>query len=56
MRLKGSMSKNVTLPLSSTSSAAGESASNQSETKKRGDNTVNQAFNKKARDELIALL
>jgi len=53
MRLKTFM-PNVTLPLSSTSSVAGGSVSGPSEPKKRreGVNTVDQVFNKEARNEL----
>ena len=53
MRLKASMSRDIILPISSTSSVAGKSASGPSAPKKRrGVNTVDQAFNKEARDEL----
>jgi len=53
MRLKASMPRNITLHLSSTSSAAGRSASGPSKPKKRrGVNTMDQTFNKVARDEL----
>jgi len=51
------MSRNVTLPLSSTSSAAGGNASGPNELKKRrGVNTVDQVFNKEARDELECII
>ena len=57
MRLKASMPKDVTLPISSTSSVAGKSASCPSAPKKRrGVNTVDQAFNKEATDELDCII
>ena len=57
MKLKVSMFRNVALSLSSISSAAGKSASGPSELKKRrGVNTVDQAFNKEARDELDCII
>jgi len=57
LRLKASMPRTVTLPLSSTSSAAGGSASGLSELKRRrGVNIVDQAFNKEARDELDCII
>ena len=56
LRLKAFMSRNVTLPFSSTSSVAGGSTSGLNELKRRGFNTVNQAFNKEARDELDCII
>ena len=57
MRLKASMLKDITLPTPSTSSVVGESASGPSAPKKRrGINTVDQAFNKEARDELDCII
>ena len=53
MRFKASMPRTITLPLSSTLSVVGGSASGLSEPKnKRGVNTVNHAFNKEVIDEL----
>jgi len=57
MRLKASMSRDIILPISSMSSVAGGSASGPSAPKKRrGVNTVDQAFNKEARDELDCII
>ena len=57
MRLKVFMLRDVTLPISSTSSVAGKSASGPSAPKKRrGVNTVDQAFNKEATDELDCII
>ena len=57
MRLKASMPRGIILPISSTSSVAGGSASGPSAPKKRrGVNTVDQAFNKEARDELDCII
>jgi len=49
MRLKASMPRDVTLPISSTSSVAGGSASGP---EGGGVNTMDQAFNKEEKDEL----
>ena len=57
MRLKASISRDVTLPISSTSSVAGGSASGPSALKKRrGVNTVDQTFNKEERNELDCII
>ena len=57
MKLRTSMPRNVTLHLSSMSSAVGENASGPSEPKKlRGVNTMDQAFNKEVRDELNCII
>ena len=57
MRLKAFMPRNVILPLSSTSSATGENASGPSELKnRRAVNTMDQTFNKEARDELDCII
>jgi len=56
MRLKASIPRDVTLSISLTSSVTSGSASGPSVPKKRGVNTVDQAFNKEAKDELVALL
>jgi len=57
IRLKASILRNITLPLFSTSSVIGVSASSLSEPKKRRRvNTVDQVFNKEARDELDCII
>jgi len=57
MRLKASMPRDVTLPISSTLNVVGGSASGPSAPKKRrGVNTVDQAFNKEARNELDCII
>jgi len=52
MRLKASISRTVTLSISSTSNATGESSSDPSESKKRRRSTPWIKLNKKVRDEL----
>jgi len=54
MRMKASMPRNVTLPLTSTPSVAGGSASDPSEIEES--NTMDQAFNKEAMDELDCII
>ena len=56
MRLKAFIPRDVTLPISLTLSVAGESASGSSALNRREVNTIDQAFNKKARDELECII